>query len=118
MDFKGSFPQNGANMPRKYNENQIKEALELLDKWGGCIGKVSSAIGVPPSALKAWAASKGKGLLPKEIAAGSRKRYYEGRTEEGRRRDTRLLFFAGFERRPAFAALSKLLSIAKLDFQP
>ena len=26
--------------------------------------------------------SKEKGLLPKEIAAGSRKRYYKGRTEE------------------------------------
>ena len=37
---------------------------------------------VPPSTLKAWAASKGKGLLPKEIAAGSRKRYYKGGTEE------------------------------------
>ena len=35
-------------MPRKYNESQIKEALELLEKWDGCIGKVSSAIGVPP----------------------------------------------------------------------
>ena len=58
LDFKGSFPQNGANMPRKYNENQIKEALELLDKWDGCIGKVSSAIGSPPSALRAWAVSK------------------------------------------------------------
>ena len=34
-------------MPRKYNENQIKEALELLEKWAGCIGKVSSAIGAP-----------------------------------------------------------------------
>lgn len=43
-------------MPRKYNENQIKEALELLEKWDGCIGKVSSAIGVPPSTLKALAA--------------------------------------------------------------
>ena len=69
-------------MPRKHNESQIKEALERLEKWDGCIGKASSAIGVPPSALKAWAASKENGLLPKEIAAGSRKRYYKGRTEE------------------------------------
>ena len=53
-----------------------------MEKWGGCIVKVSSAIGVPPSTLKAWAASKEKGLLPKEIAAGSRKRYCKGRTEE------------------------------------
>ncbi|MBO8426214.1 MAG: hypothetical protein IAC61_02705 [Firmicutes bacterium] len=30
----------------------------------------------------AWAASKEKGLLPKEIAAGSRKQYCKGRTEE------------------------------------
>ena len=43
-------------MPRKYNENQIKEALELLEKWAGCIGKVSSVIGTPPPTLKAWAA--------------------------------------------------------------
>ena len=56
--------------------------MELLEKLDGCIGKVSSAIGVSPSALKAWAASKEKGLLPKQIAAGSRKRYYKGRTEE------------------------------------
>ena len=39
LDFKRGFPQNGDNMPRKYNENQIKEALELLEKWDGCIGK-------------------------------------------------------------------------------
>ena len=31
---------------------------------------------------KKGATSKEKGLLPKEIAAGSRKRYYKGRTEE------------------------------------
>ena len=40
-------------MPRKYNESQIKEVLEFLEKCDGCIGKVSSAIGVSPSTLKA-----------------------------------------------------------------
>ena len=52
LDFKMGFPQNGANMPRKYNENQIKEALEHLEKWDGCIGKVSSAIGGWPGILR------------------------------------------------------------------
>lgn len=55
-------------------------------------------------------------------AEGNRRRVEEallqGQDRGGRRRDTQLLFFAGFERRPAFAALSKLPSIAKLDFQP
>lgn len=53
---KGLPPQNRDNIPRKNSENQIKEALELLEKWDGCVGKVSSAIGTPPSTLKAWAA--------------------------------------------------------------
>lgn len=32
-------------MSRKHNERQVKGALELLEKWDGCIGKVSSAMG-------------------------------------------------------------------------